>query len=346
MHSPSILSIVLLLSFCWPSLALALHGWVDSLVIYRACEIGHGRSGCRGLIATRDLRRGEKVLTVAQANTISVDRHTTDGDETPWLSRLALVLAEEMHAGADSDHGLFIRSLPAPPFAPHRWSEEDLMQLQNRTLVSEAVARRQLLADEYQRIAHRTVVSERTFAKAWELAASRVVGARGEGGKRSEKLMLVPVLDMANHAPSIGGQLEFDRATGDVSLVTTIDLRKGDEILLDYGARPNDEFLLQYGFVPDHNPNDDIPVTLQCGGSIRVSWDDARTADVSVREACERALEAMPTSLAEDAATLASTAARGSPRATALRYRIAKKSLLSAVAGLPASSATTSAFAC
>lgn len=344
---PSIRSgLALLALWCCTTPAVALTcSQVDALVQHRACKIGVTRTGCRGLVATRDLRRGERVLTVPRQNTISVDRRGPDGDDTPWLTRLALSLAEEMHAGAESKHALFVSSLPAPPFAPHRWSEEDLEMLQNRTLVAEAAARARLLQDEWQRVAHRTSVPEKTFARAWELACSRVVGARGDNGRRSEKLLLVPVLDMANHAPSIGGQLEFDQDTGDVSLVTKTNLAEGDEILLDYGERPNDEFLLQYGFVPFHNPSDDVPVTLPCGTSRRVSWDDARDAESHVREACERALDAMPTSLAEDAAALSSTTSWASPRATALRYRVAKKSLLSAVAGHAASSAATSAFA-
>ena len=145
MMRPSSGSSLLLLSICCTP-SHALQHWVDSLVKHRACEIGVTRTGCRGLVATRDLMRGERVLTVPRRNTISVDRHASDGDDTPWLTRLALSLAEEMHSGNESPHALFITSLPAPPHAPHRWSSEDLQELQNRTLVAEAVARASLVS--------------------------------------------------------------------------------------------------------------------------------------------------------------------------------------------------------
>ena len=166
-------------------------------------------------------------------------------------------------------------------------------------------------------------------------------------GVRGERLLLVPLIDMANHAHGIGGEFSVCPHSGDVTLLAGSDLAPGDEVLLDYGARPTDEFLLQYGFVPIHNPHDETVVQLSCGGRVTISWSDARNAAADVRAACDQALREMPTSLTEDSAALrqASDSDLGEAVETALRYRVAKKSLLAAVAGHAVASAETSAFA-
>ena len=323
--------------------AAHIQAWADASGIERACTIGVSpTSGCRGLLATRAVKRNEVLLRVPSKLTISVERDDDSGVD--WLTRLALRLAEEIHAGQSSSHAAFVSSLPEPPRAPHQWDADELELLQNATLVREAVARTTLLSDAYECIADRTCVPRATFDRAWELAASRVVGARGARGVRSERLLLVPYLDMANHAHGVGGQLSFDAATGDVMLLAGTNLAVGDEVLLDYGARCSSEFLLQYGFVPDHNPSDEAAVQLADGSRRVVRWSDARAPEPEVRAACERLLDEMPTSLSEDAQELAGGRAQGA-HAMALSYRVAKKALLSAVAGHATTSAATSAFA-
>lgn len=325
----------------------ALHVWSDAVGITRACKIGHTSNG-RGLVATRKLAAGETVLHVPRKLTLGVNREAGPG-QPGWLTRLSLRLAEEIHAGEDGTHHDFVQSLPPPPDGPHCWSSAQLAELQNATLAAEAKKRADELAAEWEKVSASTAVPRQHFENAYGLAASRVIGARGESGRRGERLLLVPLLDMANHGHGVGGHLEFDRESGDVSLIAGSDLAEGDEILLDYGDRPTDEFLLQYGFVPERNPSDTTAVPLPCGAREVVSWDDARGATPQVREACEAMLGGLPTSLAEDAAALAalrsSGTALGSAEATALRFRLAKKQLLAAVAGRPASSAAASAFA-
>jgi hypothetical protein len=111
------------------------------------------------------------------------------------------------------------------------------------------------------------------------------------------------------------------------------------------------QFALQYGFVPERNPHDGLAVPLMSGGSAHVEWSSVATASQTVRDACAAHLAAMPTSLAYDVQMLRELQARESAAddddelCVALRYRIAKKQLLSAVSGAPAASAATSAFA-
>mmetsp|Transcript_72905 Transcript_72905/g.161989 ORF Transcript_72905/g.161989 Transcript_72905/m.161989 type:complete len:155 (-) Transcript_72905:260-724(-) len=151
------------------------------------------------------------------------------------------------------------------------------------------------------------------------------------------------MLDMANHG-SRCGHLEFDEE--EARLVVDLPVQAGGEVLLDYGARPSDEFLLQYGFAPERNPHDGATLRLPCGTRYSFGWEDSgiRTSSV-VRAACEQSLAAMPTSLADDVEAFAMQCGNNTTLACALRYRIGKKQLLSAIAGHAAASAETSAFA-
>jgi len=331
-------------------------------VVCHGCEVGIAASGCRGLLATTCVQRSEPVLCVPRALTLSVDREDTNSmDPLDWLTRLSLRLAEEIDAGESSPHSEFVLSLPEPPRGPCQWDDDELGLLQNTTMAKAASSRAVLRLAEWSKVRTRLrakavsqvgsrnptlgaqALSQRTFERAWHLTSSRVIGARGARNQRGEQLLLVPFIDMANHAAGTGGHLSFDRASGDVSLLAGTPLAPGDEVTLDYGARSTDEFLLQYGFVPSYNPHDESTIALACGTSAVVRWSDARDAAPEVRSACQELLDAYPTTLEGDVAELAS-APPFTSLATALSYRIAKKSLLRAVAGHPAASAATSAF--
>merc|ERR1719424_1645996 len=170
--------------------------WADRVGIQSSCRIAKTPKGYRGLVAKQAMRRGEAVLTVPRALTLSVSRTDESDPSLDWLTRLSLKLAEEFHAGQNSPHATFVKSLPAPAKSPHRWSEEELSFLHNDTLAAEATARRHLQKAEWKHVASGTQVPQRTFERAWELAASRVIGARCANGIRNEELLLVPMVDM------------------------------------------------------------------------------------------------------------------------------------------------------
>ena len=103
-------------------------------VDWKASTISQTQHG-RGLVATKHVERGEAVLTVPRELTMNVER------DPEWLTRLSFKLAEEIHAGDTSPHAEFVKTLPAPPRAPHRWTAAELELLQNDTLASDAMAR-------------------------------------------------------------------------------------------------------------------------------------------------------------------------------------------------------------
>eukprot|EP00466_Bigelowiella_natans_P015466 jgi/Bigna1/145808/aug1.104_g20516 len=101
-----------------------------------------------------------------------------------------------------------------------------------------------------------------------DLVASRAL--RGPRGLR----LLVPILDIANHAPEEtgGGYFEVDMEEQEVRLrVGGRGAAEGEEVFLDYGGgKSSDDFLMFHGFVPDRCPSDslvlDISSEQEAGG--------------------------------------------------------------------------------
>ena len=81
--------------------------------------------------------------------------------------------------------------------------------------------------------------------------------------------VMVPFLDLANHSPR-GGR--FDVEGQDICLFVADNIKAGEEVFLDYGARSNDQFLLHYGFLPHPNPADAVTVPLSDGSTQQITW--------------------------------------------------------------------------
>ena len=324
-----------------------LHAWADANGVHRRVRVGQSRFGGRGLVTTRAVAVGDALLQVPLSLTMSTPRECSDTC-SHWAARLALELHHGCAASEKTNH---LRAMPPPPSVLHRWSDEQLSELQNATLALEARRWRATRREQYELVAAAapegggppSPLDEEHFNDLFDLAASRVIGVRSDN--QGGTLRLVPLVDMAQHDPH-GGQ--FALRDGKIVLLAGRACEEGEECFLDYGERTSDEFALQYGFVPARNAHDGITVPLAASDSVEhVSWSCAGNAPRDVRDACAAMLAAMPSTLADDLRSLedADAAPRGPERTIALSYRIAKKQLLMAVAGQPAASAETSAFA-
>lgn len=222
-----------------------------------------------------------------------------------WAARLALRL--------DDDDDPYVAALPTAPDVPTRWFE---WSLQNATFHEEILKTKQWRIDQGVDLDKLDLVCSRSLAL-------------------NSCIAMVPFIDMANHVPTDRGGGFYELVDGHVRIVAGTDLDVGDAVNIDYGDRPVEDFLLHYGFVPDHNPRD----TLRLPTGDLISW---RWRDPSLETQALNLLDAMPTSLADDLSELAS--ASDARQCTTLRYRIAKKQLLSFAAGLQPSSPDTSAF--
>jgi hypothetical protein len=106
------------------------------------------------------------------------------------------------------------------------------------------------------------------------IAGSRAYRVRGSRGQAGDSACLLPIIDLANYAPSVQANAELRNApTGEalgasadplaVSLYASRDLQAGTEVLIDYGSGTpltNERLLLEYGFVlpPDRGSLDSL----------------------------------------------------------------------------------------
>jgi hypothetical protein len=151
---------------------------------------------------------------------------------------------------------------------------------------------------------------------------------------------MVPLIDMANHAPSEagGGYFSVDDL-GNVALVVgRRGVNEGEAVTMDYGARTVDDFLHHYGFVPNRCDSDSVQVNVD-DEPVGLTWRDCQGysghGDIQVRAACINEILKFPSSLEEDVRFVEAMPEGVSEAVqSALSYRIAKKSLLTGLAGV------------
>jgi hypothetical protein len=316
-----------------------LQTFLDGQGATRFCEIGQTTYG-RGLVATCDLEPGAMALQIPLS--CALLETDPDKDEDSWTGRLANRLLLQ----SQEESSVYVQSLPEPPSTPARgdWPEWMLQEFDHPEFLNEISEAQDWRYQQWERHCG-SYQHRQAFLDALDLVCSRTI-------RTGQDLMLVPLLDMANHAsrPQGGGYYKHDDANHSICLfVGERGVRAGSEITLDYGSRRNEEWLLHYGFLPDRNAAE----TVQLPGETPrvVSWEDVGTADASLQQDCLDYLEQqMETSLEEDFQRLRDGLRIDDIRLDfALNYRVSRKILLSAVAGRdkvasPSTSAFSSAF--
>eukprot|EP00960_Hanusia_phi_P060421 764501-Hanusia_phi.AAC.1 len=225
--------------------------WMDQNGITRCVQVEHIVGCGRGLRAVKDLEPNEVVLRIPPTVVMSdqtILRHTVYKDmqeSLSWSARLALGLLNEKLIGESSAYCDYLSMLPAPPQVLSRWREEELLELQNKTLEAEAdmiyfwrhekwqetamAAERVLSLSELARFRER--FSQLDFLDAHDVVCSRAIRL---GPPRGEERLLVPVFDLANHSPR-GGRYAVDE-DGSVCLVTGTEVAGGAEVRHDKDA--------------------------------------------------------------------------------------------------------------
>mmetsp|Transcript_59533 Transcript_59533/g.176558 ORF Transcript_59533/g.176558 Transcript_59533/m.176558 type:complete len:370 (-) Transcript_59533:460-1569(-) len=334
-----------------PSVTLEkLHSWADAHGAERRVDVRDepGAGGGRGLVALERLEPGDVAVKIPLSMTLRVTPQDNNGSETNleeddgWARALAAKLCyeESLISSSEGKSSFFEpyinRGLPKEaPRVVCRWTPAERLQLQNVTMINESFENAAWRWRQLRK--HRDScdsVSNAAFLRNLDLVCSRTL--KGTDGSRN----LVPLIDNANHAPSEAGGGYFRLEEGAISLVVG---RKGadvgEPVTLDYGSRPVDDFLMHYGFVPDRCMSDSVMVTLLDGSSTCLSWADCHSyrghSDAEVREACAKELESFSSTLDEDKQLIVAAHSRGD-EFMGVQYRIAKKSLLSALAGMAA----------
>ena len=306
--------------------------------VIRHCEIGFTKFG-RGLVATRDLKAGDVVLRIpTSCALVEPDLGDDDGEENNhWAGRLAMQVMKRQQQQSQQSCA-YTNALPEPPCTPSRgdWPETYIKALDDVEFENEIDTTMVWRYNQWEQHCG-DYVNRTPYLDALDLVCSRTIRCGND-------LLLVPLLDMANHASQAEGGGYYKRDGADICLmVGERGVKLGEEVTLDYGQRQNKDWIIHYGFLPSRNTIESV--TLPKSG-LKVTLQDARDATPSLRQECNDYLQTFTTSLEEDISMLrdSSKVLDDYRMRMALEYRIARKTILSAVAGSRASSPFSSAF--
>jgi hypothetical protein len=248
--------------------------WVRSSGAYfPKVSIGHcNLTGHRGLFAASTISPGELVIMVPSALGI----YSSHAEEKlgPWASslndaeKLISLLIFEI-SQPRSFWRAYLRILPTlsdmdPPFL---WPERTLNLLNGSAArhytsyiaagMHDAAANICAAASRAGRGALRSLACDRALVT-WAYAAVRTRSLEASDGAGA---MLLPLLDLANHAPLAPQMhLPFARGSGPAGLVCDGGVPAGGEVRARYGESSNANLLANYGFAVPDSPHDAVVV--------------------------------------------------------------------------------------
>mmetsp|Transcript_40319 Transcript_40319/g.95819 ORF Transcript_40319/g.95819 Transcript_40319/m.95819 type:complete len:347 (+) Transcript_40319:75-1115(+) len=175
--------------------------------------------GERGLIAVKDIAEGEELVTVPLR--IALTDHPEDEEsnyllyqDAPWSVRLAAKILREKAKGSNSPWKSYIDVLPTTILSPlTNFSWEEMLEVQYEPAKNSIFEAHWLAAESYKRCSSAAIsgATESEFRWALSVVHSRTFGTAAKTGGVGVRL-LVPVIDMINHAGDWGGA-----ATGEYS---------------------------------------------------------------------------------------------------------------------------------
>jgi len=282
----------------------------------------------------KNLDPGETAIRVPMSSVL-IEHDKIEGESIKdcWAGRLANRLLTERKS-------IYAQSMPLPPASPVRgdWPDWILNEFKSEEFMKEISSAQDWRYHQWEKYSG-SYEDRQPFLDALDLVCSRTM-------RSGTDMMLVPFLDMANHAsrPEGGGYYKRNKDDKTISLIVgERGIPQGEEVTLDYGNRNNEDWLIHYGFLPYRN--DDETIKLPSSERL-VSWKDVRTGDQILKQECLEYLQEEKTNLEDDLKELRDDQSIRDYRYTmALQYRVSRKILLSAVAGSQALSPTTSSFA-
>ncbi|KAI9177478.1 hypothetical protein LWI28_015679 [Acer negundo] len=261
--------------------ASALQRWLsDSGLPQQKMGIEKVEVGERGLVALKNIRKGEKLLFVPPSLVITPDSqwgYPEAGEvlkqySVPDWPLLAILLISEASLQKSSRWSNYISALPRQPYSLLYWTRAELDRYLEASQIRErAIERitnvigtyndlRLRIFSKYPDIFPEEVFNLETFKWSFGILFSRLVRLPSMGGR----VALVPWADMLNHNCEVETFLDYDKSTKGIVFTTDRQYQPGEQVFISYGRKSNGELLLSYGFVPREgtNPSDSVELSL------------------------------------------------------------------------------------
>ncbi|MCL7047201.1 hypothetical protein MKW94_000974 [Papaver nudicaule] len=236
--------------------------------------------GERGLVALKNIRKGEKLLFVPPSLVISADSEWSCPEAGQVLKRnsvpdwplLATYLISEASYMKSSRWSNYISALPRQPYSLLYWTRSEL----DTYLVASQIRERAIerinnvtgtyedlrlrIFSKYPDLFPEEVFNMETFKWSFGILFSRLVRLPSLDGRNA----LVPWADMLNHSCDVETFLDYDKSTKGIVFTTDRSYQPGEQVFISYGRKSNGELLLSYGFVPREgtNPSDSVELLL------------------------------------------------------------------------------------
>lgn len=236
--------------------------------------------GERGLVALKNIRKGEKLLFVPPPLVISPDSEWSCAEAGEVLKRysvpdwplLATYLISEASLMKSSRWSNYISALPRQPYSLLYWTRSELDRYLEASQIRERAIERSSdvigtyndlnlrIFSKYPALFPEEVFNIDTFRWSFGILFSRLVRLPSLDGR----VALVPWADMLNHNSEVDTYLDYDKSSKGVVFTTDRAYEPGEQVYISYGKKSNGELLLSYGFVPKEgtNPSDSVELPL------------------------------------------------------------------------------------
>ncbi|XP_073022927.1 ribulose-1,5 bisphosphate carboxylase/oxygenase large subunit N-methyltransferase, chloroplastic [Primulina eburnea] len=261
--------------------ASALQQWLSDCGLPRQkMAIQKVQVGERGLVAMKNIRKGEKLLFVPPSLFITADSEWSCQEAGKVLKQysvpdwplLATYLISEASLTNSSKWSNYISALPRQPYSLLYWTRSELDRyLEASQIRQRAIERINDVTGTYNDLRLRIfskhpslfpeeVFNMETFKWSFGILFSRLVRLPSMDGR----VALVPWADMLNHSCEVETFLDYDKSSQGVVFTTDRAYQPGEQVFISYGRKSNGELLLSYGFVPREgtNPRDSVELSL------------------------------------------------------------------------------------
>ncbi|CAI9089842.1 OLC1v1024489C2 [Oldenlandia corymbosa var. corymbosa] len=241
--------------------------------------------GERGLVALKNIRKGEKLLFVPPSLVITADSEWSCKEAGEILKQynvpdwplLATYLISEASLASSSRWKNYISALPRQPYSLLYWTQSEL----DRYLEASQIRQRAIerindvtgtfddlklrIFSRHSDIFPEKVFNIETFKWSFGILFSRLVRLPS----MDDRVALVPWADMLNHSCEVETFLDYDKSSKGVVYTTDRAYQPGEQVFISYGKKSNGELLLSYGFVPREgtNPSDSVELSLSLNKS-------------------------------------------------------------------------------